>query len=121
MKVLGDFFRSLDWWTLVPDQKWSSALWPPGRLAAARSANRDWAIVYLPAGGAVTVDAKAVTAGDRARVSWFNPADGASRSAGAAAPSYTAPEGWPDAVLVMDGQRDRNRREPSGADRYQSP
>lgn len=99
MKVMGDFFRSLDWWTLVPDQALISGT--AGELAAARSAKRDWAIVYLPAGGSVTVDDKALSG--KPRVSWLNPADGTLQAA-AGTSTFSAPEGWPDAVLVLDAR-----------------
>jgi len=90
MKVMGDFFRSLDWWTLVPDP--SLVPGSSEQIAAARSANRDWTVVYLPAGGAVTV------ASVPGRATWLNPADGT--TAPATAP-FTAPKDWPDAVLFF--------------------
>jgi hypothetical protein len=90
MKVMADFFRSLDWWNLVPDASLGS-----GEIAAARSANRTWTVFYLPQGGTVSVDAV------RGRGTWINPADGTSRPA--AAP-YTAPKEWSDAVLFFDGR-----------------
>ena len=92
MKVLGDFFRSLDWWTLVPDPLVIAG--DAGERAAARSSNRDWAVVYLPAAGSVTVAMDAVEA------IWLNPATGERRPA-PGTPTFTAPESWPDAVLFL--------------------
>ncbi len=103
MKVLGDFFRSLDWWNLAPDP--SILPGKAGEKAAARSSNRDWAVVYLPSSAAVDVDLAAVNASDSARVSWTNPATGEVRSAGsveaAGIRSFTPPEGWADAALLL--------------------
>jgi hypothetical protein len=103
MKILGDFFRSLDWWTLVPDQAVISGV--AGEKAAARSSSRDWAIVYLPSGGTVTVDLASVKAPVGARVRWINPATAETLSAGTFPASgtrpFTAPEGWTDAVLLV--------------------
>lgn len=102
MKVMGDFFRSLDWWTLVPDPAILSG--PAGEAAAARSSDRRWAIVYLPAHAPVTISMEAVK-GERSRVSWMNPATGEIRPAGEFPASgtslFTPPEGWPDAVLLL--------------------
>jgi hypothetical protein len=90
MKVMADFFRSLDWWNLVPDASLGS-----GEIAAARSVNRTWTVLYLPQGGTVSVDSV------RGRATWINPADGTSQPA--AAP-FAAPKDWPDAVLFFDGR-----------------
>jgi len=90
MKVLGDFFRSIDWWTLVPDP--SLVAGPSDQIAAARSANRDWTVIYLPEGGTVTV------ASVPGRATWLNPADGATLPATA---PFTAPKDWTDAVLFF--------------------
>jgi hypothetical protein len=94
MKVLGDFFRSLDWWNLVPDLSLISG--PVAENVAARAANRDWALVYLPNGGAVAV------ASVPGRASWINPADGSSLPATA---PFTAPKEWTDAVLFFDDRK----------------
>src|SRR6185436_9029706 len=90
MKVLGDFFRSIDWWTLVPDP--SLVAGSSAQIAAARSANRDWTVIYLPEGGTVTV------ASVPGRATWLNPADGATLPATA---PFTAPKDWTDAVLFF--------------------
>lgn len=94
MKVMGAFFRSLDWWNLVPDPSLLSGA--AGENVAARSVNRDWAVVYLPQGGAVTV------AGVAGRPRWINPADGTSHPAEA---PFAAPKEWPDAVLLFDARK----------------
>ena len=90
MKVMGDFFRSLDWWTLEPDPSLVSG--SSEEIAAARSASRDWTVVYLPTGGAVTV------ASVPGRPRWLNPADGTTRPATA---PFVAPNNWSDAVLFF--------------------
>jgi len=103
MKVLGDFLRSLDWWTLVPDQTVISG--DAGERAAARSRNRDWAIVYLPSGGMVSVDLGALRTSGSAHASWMDPATGRRESAGsfpaAGTHQFTPPQGLADAVLLL--------------------
>jgi len=106
MKVLGDFFRSLDWWNLVPDRAVLSGL--PKDASAARSANRDWALVYLASSGTATVALDAVKASGMARVSWMNPVTGTLQEVGSfpatGTRSFTTPEGWTDALLFVDGR-----------------
>jgi hypothetical protein len=50
--VIGSFLRSLPWWKLIPDQ---SVLTDGGDGAAARSADGDWVVAYLPTNAPVTL------------------------------------------------------------------
>jgi hypothetical protein len=107
MKVLGDFFRSLDWWTLVPDPAIVSGA--AAQKAAARSSRREWAIAYLSGGGSLAIDLAAANATGSADASWMNPASGEVRPAGtflaAGIRTFAAPEGWADAVLLVRAAR----------------
>ena len=59
MKYLGDFFSSIAWWQLVPDEKLLAA--QPGgddparHVSVSRSEKSDLILLYLPVGGTVTL------------------------------------------------------------------
>jgi hypothetical protein len=103
MKILGDFFRSLDWWTLVPDPALLPGL--DGEAAAARAANRTWAVVYLPTNAPVDVVLGGVNASPAAQASWINPAGGEVRPGGehpaSGTRTFVPPAEWADALLLI--------------------
>jgi hypothetical protein len=103
MRILGDFFRSLDWWTLEPDPSLLSG--KSGEAAAARSANRSWALVYLPANASVEVVLDGVNAAPSAQASWMNPATGEVQQAGvhpaSGSRTFAPPAEWADALLLI--------------------
>jgi hypothetical protein len=107
MQILGAFFRSIDWWNLVPDPRMiaGNAGEMTREIIAARSSKHEWGIVYLPASATVRVDLGAVSAGRSVEASWMNPATGGSRSIGtfpaARTRLFTSPMAWEDAVLVL--------------------
>jgi len=95
MQHLGALFRSVRWWTLRPAQE-LVARQPgatPGQadrfIAAARSEADGLAVVYIPAGGAVTIDM--ANLGGSAEAAWFDPASGERTPAG----QVTASGAWP--------------------------
>ncbi len=104
MKLLADFFASLPWWQLRPDEEGLLAAQPgaedPARhIAAARTQKGDVAVLYLPAGGAVTLKPGALGSGPHAE--WFDPRTGArtpARSAGQ--DTFQAPDAQ-DWVLLL--------------------
>jgi hypothetical protein len=100
VQVIGTFLRSLAWWKLIPDQ---SIL---GEGAAARSADGDWIVAYLPTNAPVTLSLNAITSYQTALVSWINPVDGAKTRIGrypiSARVRLTPPADWHDAVLLAE-------------------
>lgn len=108
MKILGNFFRSMDWWNLVPDQ-WillSQTVEGTTWNTAARSVNGDWILVYLASPVTVTVDLSKITAGNKVKAKWFDPQTGKSNAIGTfrttEKPSFTTPAGWEDALLCLN-------------------
>jgi len=103
MKIMGTFFRGVRFQDLVPDQGVLGDT--PGQNVAARSSQRAWGIVYLPAGGQVSVKLANAVATPMADVSWMNPETGAVEMKGAVATTgtqvFAAPAGWSDALLVL--------------------
>jgi hypothetical protein len=78
MKYLGQFFRSIPWWQLVPDDK-LLATQPSGddparHVSASRSEKGDLILLYLPVGATVSLRPDVPVANLRAE--WFDPRTG---------------------------------------------
>jgi Protein of unknown function (DUF4038)/Putative collagen-binding domain of a collagenase len=79
MTHLRDLLTSLSWWQLQPDP--GGMLLTAGleegseRAVAARSADRSFALIYLPRSRVITVDLRQL-AGSCIAASWYDPADG---------------------------------------------
>jgi hypothetical protein len=79
MTHLHDLLMSLPWWQLTPDP--SGNLLTAGmargnkRAVAARSADRSFALIYLPTRRTITVDLRQL-AGPCVSATWYDPADG---------------------------------------------
>ena len=99
-----DFFTSITWWKLRPDSKLVTA-WQAsaarsgssgksaaaGKVLAARNDEGDLAVIYLPQGGVVTLDAGLLK--DGLKPMWFSPRDGGMKIARAVRPKvYRAPD-----------------------------
>jgi hypothetical protein len=103
MKYLGEMFRSIAWWELVPDERLLTAqpggADPAQHVSASRSDKGDLALLYLPVGGKVTLRPGVLAAGLRAE--WFDPRTG-QRSVvkDAAGNPFTAPD-TKDWVLLL--------------------
>ncbi|TKJ35325.1 MAG: hypothetical protein CEE38_15990 [Planctomycetes bacterium B3_Pla] len=84
MKYLHQFFKSIEWWELVPAPELLAQ--QPGRkdaskfIAAARSKAGDLAVAYLPEGGSVTLKTESLRKGLAAR--WYHPRTGGWLDAG---------------------------------------
>ncbi|MHC4355956.1 MAG: apiosidase-like domain-containing protein [Planctomycetota bacterium] len=84
MKYLHEFFKSIEWWRLVPAPEIVTS--QPGKkdaakfIAAAKSKAGDLAVVYLPEGGSVTLKTDSLKKGLPAR--WYHPRTGGWLNAG---------------------------------------
>ena len=78
MQHLAEMFTSIEWWTLVPENKviaGSSANETPSQhIAAAASADGDLAVIYMPTGGWVKIDRTGLAAAKQ--FEWFDPRTG---------------------------------------------
>jgi hypothetical protein len=103
MKVLGDLFRSLNWWKLVPDQSIFSD--GASQNAAARSTDGDWILVYFSTNIPARVKLDRITATNSVTGSWIDPASGERTKIGTLRASgthdFTPPSGWQDAILLL--------------------
>ena len=106
MKIMGEFFRSFDWWNIVPDQAIFEK-WIKGNVAA-RSSKGEWIIAYLTDKTPATIRLSYITASGSATGWWFNPLTGERTKSGtyrtSENKSFTIPEGWQDAVLFLNRQ-----------------
>jgi hypothetical protein len=109
-----------EWWNLVPDQSLVAApneLPSPDLPVAARSQGGGWALVYLAAGGGVSVDLSRLGAPDAPTASWIDPRNGQVVRVGSAARAgieqFRAPEGWDDALLLLETRPAQARPRPA--------
>jgi hypothetical protein len=109
LRIFREVITSCDaWWDLVPDQ----SLFLSGAGAgyslnmAARSAAGKWVLAYLSGPSTVSVRLDALTAGSKVRAFWTDPTSGARCPAGTFAASgagtFTSPQEWQDAVLLLE-------------------
>jgi hypothetical protein len=106
IKIMGDFFRSIDWWKIVHDQMIFEK-WINGNVAA-RSSDGEWIVAYLTDKEPVTIKLNSITASVYTVGWWINPLTGERIQIGTFATSenriFMIPEGWQDAILFLDGK-----------------
>jgi hypothetical protein len=104
MKIMGDFFRSIDWWKIIPDQLIFEK-WINGNVAA-RSSDGDWILAYLTDKAPVNIKLNYITASRSATGWWINPLTGERTKIGTYETSenktFMFPKGWQDAVLFIE-------------------
>jgi hypothetical protein len=104
MQIMGDLFRSIEWWRLVPDQS-LFVDWTRGDVAA-HSSGGDWIVAYLTSKEPITIRLSAITASDSATATWMDPVTGAKTAIGVFPTSrtkeFSPPAGWEDAVLLIE-------------------
>jgi hypothetical protein len=111
MKIMSDFFRSIDWWKMVPDQTIFKKC-DNGNIGA-RSLDGDWIVVYLTDKAPETINLGCITSSSQATGWWINPLT-AERTRidlypTASSATFTMPSDWQDAVLFLKGDNDSKR------------
>ncbi len=103
------FLARREWWRLVPDQTiFTSGGNTSGQVLnlAARHAGGRWVLAYLASKASFSIDPGKLSGADRARATWIDPRTGDSLPAGDLAAkgawSFSTPEGWEDALLVLE-------------------
>ena len=102
-----DFFKSIDWWKLIPDQSVITAGAGSGddQKVASRTSTGNMVVVYYATISSATIDMSKITSGSKAVAKWWNPVnksekvDGTYSTSGTR--SFTPPASWEDAVLVI--------------------
>jgi hypothetical protein len=109
LTVLARFFTSLAWWELVPDPSVLADAGGDPPSAAMRSVDGDRLLVYLPGPATVSLRLERITAAGAARATWVDPRTGDRTSAGEfpakGERAFTAPQGWPDALLLVEAKK----------------
>ncbi|MCO6412680.1 MAG: DUF4038 domain-containing protein [Thiogranum sp.] len=111
LMIWKDYFSSIDWWNLVPDQ--SVILKGANRFSkfdykvAARSRSGDRLLVYYPAAASAKIDVSGIAGGSAVRARWLNTRDGSVQHdstipAKSAAKVYRLPSGWEDGLLILE-------------------
>ncbi len=97
-----------EWWRGVPDPSVfaNGAQHGPLPPAAMRSARGDWVLAYLSTSAAAHVRMDKITADTTVEASWIDPRTGDQAEIGrfpnAGVRSFSPPEGWEDAVLLLE-------------------
>lgn len=106
MKILGGFFRSIEWWKMIPDQMIFEK-WINGNVAA-RSSDGDWIVAYLTDKSPVTIKLKNITSSNTVNGWWINPVTGERTMIGTFKTlenrTFSLPDGWQDALLLLEKQ-----------------
>ena len=106
------FLARNEWWNGVPDRsifmdgQGESPLSLSTRNVAARSAHGDWVLAYLGHRATVRVRMDAIAASRTVEAWWIDPATGVrariGRLANTGMRSFSTPDGWEDAILVLE-------------------
>jgi hypothetical protein len=109
LSILKKVFLGLsEWWYLVPDQSvFASDEQRQGQILnlAARHKNGKWAMVYLGSRASFSIYTDKLV-GAKVDARWIDPKTGDSMTAGSfastGAQSFSTPEGWEDAILIIE-------------------
>jgi hypothetical protein len=103
------FLDRKEWWRLVPDQAvFASGGSTNGQILnlAARHQDGKWAMVYLASKASFSVNMTKITVADTVKAQWIDPRNGEVKAVGrfpkTGVESFTTPEGWEDALLVLE-------------------
>ncbi len=110
MGVLKKIFMAREeWWRLVPDQ---SILASGGQTdgdvlnLAARHKDGKWIMVYLGSKSSFSINMNKITCGNKVSAFWIDPRTGDPVSIGSfsnkAVESFSTPNGWEDALLILE-------------------
>ncbi len=101
-----------EWWNLVPDQDiFASGGKTSGQILnlAARHKDGRWIIAYMGAKAEFSIKLDKLDSAGQPSGFWIDPRDGRQKPIGAlpatGAPTFSTPEGWEDALLVLEGGR----------------
>ncbi len=111
LSVCKDVLTGLDkWWDLIPDQSFFVEGEGEGLTlnVAARSASGAWALFYLSSATSMSIKMRGIVKGATAKASWIDPTTGTGDEIGGlparGVRSFSTPEGWHDALLLIERQ-----------------
>jgi len=108
-----DFFQSVEWWKLVPDQtiivSGTGTAKNKDLKVASRSVDGDLLIIYFATNSEAAIDLTAISSSSQTNAKWWNPVDKAEISIGtfpaSGIRSFAPPSGWQDALLILTSPR----------------
>ena len=109
MRVLRSLFDSLPWWELQPDQAFFASGQGTGETynASAVAADKSWAMVYFSSPSHAELRLGTLKA-SKFLATWIDPRTGHRVNEkpfpGAGDQSFSTPQGWPDALLLLQRQ-----------------
>jgi hypothetical protein len=105
----GIFEGRKEWWKLAPDQGiFAGGGKTRGQILnlAARHQDGRWIMVYLGGPARFSIDLEKLHTERQANVFWIDPRSGKEQPAGTlaatATPTFSTPEGWEDALLILE-------------------
>jgi len=106
MTIMHDFFKSIEWWKLVPSHELilNQAVDDTLKMVVSKTGTGDLLLAYLPDNPSIELDLSSLPALKIVR--WFNPVTGRydteNQSVNPGKSVYfTRPEGWEDALLIL--------------------
>ena len=103
------FLDRKEWWYLVPDQTvFASGGNTNGQVLnlAARHKDGRWIMAYLGSKASFSIRMNTLSAGNAAKAQWIDPRTGEPKAIGSVSSlgveSFTTPDGWEDALLVLE-------------------
>jgi hypothetical protein len=103
------FLDRKEWWQVVPDQSvFAKGGNTNGQVLnlAARHKDGQWVMVYLGGKASFAVNLNKLASGSGVKAFWIDPRTGQSLAAGRFAnsgvESFSVPEGWGDALLILE-------------------
>ena len=111
LQLFREIITSIDeWWNMIPDPSIFISGSGSGYSfnAVSRSAAGRWILAYLSEPSTVSIRLDAITAGSEAHAHWLDPTSGDRKPAGVFATkgpqSFTSPQGWEDALLLIEAR-----------------
>ncbi len=107
------FMDRKEWWHLVPDQTiFARGGSTTGKVLNLAARHRDgrWIMVYLGGKASFAIHRNKLVTGTRAKAFWIDPRTGQAKFIGRLASepvvSFSIPDGWEDALLVLETPND---------------
>ena len=107
------FLGRNEWWYLVPDQSiFASGGQTGGQVLnlAARHKDGKWVMVYLASKASFSINMNKIATAGKVNAFWIDPRTGDSVTAGSFSnigiESFSTPDGWEDALLILEASRD---------------
>jgi hypothetical protein len=107
------FLDRKEWWYLVPDQTiFASGGNTEGKVLnlAAHHKDGQWIMAYLADKASFAIKMDKITAGNKVSAFWIDPRTGERTAIGSfsntGVQSFTTPDGWEDALLILEATRD---------------